>query len=376
MCDRPRTYDKFYKKGPSNFQGIGVNGHVLEASNGIANPCSSEEEDIPKVSSGGGSQRSKRKKKRRGSEKLQYSRTITEKDVRSIERHLSMKKTIRKKIMRDLQQAFVEGDPNEISPAASTQTVSYSPKMNEIHQKSLNILNPKQSSKTDPRFLDLLRGDEAINTNAYSDDSGHCSGPSPTLPSTHYNHRAMLRSNVNNSSSNPSYPRRETKRHNFISDSGGSSCGGDESLENVVCDNDGDDDIIVVAAQQIEACTIDERVLHPADYHRNFNKMSKTKNHLAENHSNSDKIYKTKPIVQNKNCNYMNSYLEGKTIFPPNDNNMDKSYTKMNKDNIEALSKKSSNGKKTLWQKLTGGGGNCSGKNRDSSKRTKSNDNN
>lgn len=363
MCDRPRTYDKFYKKGPGNFQGIGENGHVLEGSNGIANPCSSEEEDIPKVSSGGGSQRSKRKKKRRGSEKLQYSRTITEKDVRSIERHLSMKKTIRKKIMRDLQQAFVEGDPNEIS--APTKTVPPA-KMNEINLKSLNILNSKQSSKSDPKFLDLLRGDEAINTNAYSDDSGHCSGPSPTLPSTHYN-RAM-RSNVNKSS-NPSDPRREMKRYNFISDSGGSSCGGDESLENVVCDNEGDDDIVVVAAQQIEACTIDGRMLHPADYHRNFNKMSKTKNHLAENHSNIDKTYKTKPIVQNKNCNYMNSYLEGKTIFPTNDNNIDKTYTNIKKDNIEALNKKSSNGKKTLWQKLTGGGGNCSGKNRDSSKR-------
>lgn len=33
-------------------------------------------------------------------------------DVKMLERHLSMKKTIRKKIMRDLQQAFVD-DPNE-----------------------------------------------------------------------------------------------------------------------------------------------------------------------------------------------------------------------------------------------------------------------
>lgn len=35
-----------------------------------------------------------------------------EDDVKHLERHLSMKKTIRKKIMRDLQQAFVE-DPDE-----------------------------------------------------------------------------------------------------------------------------------------------------------------------------------------------------------------------------------------------------------------------
>lgn len=35
-----------------------------------------------------------------------------EDDVKHLERHLSMKKTIRKKIMRDLQQAFV-ADPDE-----------------------------------------------------------------------------------------------------------------------------------------------------------------------------------------------------------------------------------------------------------------------
>merc|ERR1712242_21727 len=114
--------------GPSNFQGeIGDKGNTTQ--NHTANGCSSEE-DIPKVCTGGGSQRSRRKKKRRGSEKLQYSRTITEKDVRSIERHLSMKKTIRKKIMRDLQQAFAEGDPNEISGPAEAIKIQQQNEMN------------------------------------------------------------------------------------------------------------------------------------------------------------------------------------------------------------------------------------------------------
>ena len=57
-------------------------------------------------------------------------------------------------------------------------------KLNEMNLKSLNIA-PKQNSKSDPNFLDLLRGEESNNPNAYSDDSGHCSGPSPTLEVTH-----------------------------------------------------------------------------------------------------------------------------------------------------------------------------------------------
>jgi len=346
VCDRPRTYDKFYKKGPSNFQGgIGEKGPALNDHSTTA--CSSEE-DIPKVSSGGGSQRSKRKKKRRGSEKLQYSRTITEKDVRSIERHLSMKKTIRKKIMRDLQQAFVDGDPNEL-PAP---TVTAPPeKGNELNLKSLNI-NHKQNSKNDPNFLDLLRGEDSTNSNSYSDDSGHCSGPSPILITNPHHNRATLAKKAPNKLA----PKGLTKRYNFISDSGGSSCGGDEILENVVCDDEGDEVIMVVAADQVEACVIDGRMIHPAEY-------------LI---SNTEKHSKTKNIPQIKNANYMNSYLEGKTIFSENDKIAEENYVNIqaskNNDNESLDKNKSSNVKKTFWQKLTGGGGNCSGKNRNSSK--------
>lgn len=358
VCERPRTYDKFYRKGPSNFQGeIGEkqqNQHDMHdmQQNHAANGCSSEE-DIPKVSTGGGSQRSRRKKKRKGSAKLQYSRTITEKDVRSIERHLSLKKTIRKKVMRDLQQAFVEGDPNQISVPIETIPPE---KLNEINLKRLNI-GPKQNSKSDPKFLDLLRGDESNNPNAYSDDSGHCSGPSPTLQ---LNHNRAIHGNATKGPINPNAPKQPIKKYNFISDSGGSSCGGDESLENVVCDGEGDENIIILSAEQIQACVIDGRMIHPAEYH-NTNIDSKMK-------------VKTKIIMPNKNSNYMNSYLEGKTIFSANEKNtQERNYVnietpKINENN-EALNKnKSSNGKKTLWQKLTGGG-NCSGKNRDSSKR-------
>ena len=42
-----------------------------------------------------------------------YNKTLTQRDVRQLERHLSMKRTIRKKIMRDLQQASVEDEEKD-----------------------------------------------------------------------------------------------------------------------------------------------------------------------------------------------------------------------------------------------------------------------
>ena len=78
-----------------------------------------------------------------------------------------MKKTIRKKIMRDLQQAFVDGDPNEISANAEAINTE------QQYEKDLKTINiaTKQNSKSDPNFLDMLRGDESNNAkNEYSDD--------------------------------------------------------------------------------------------------------------------------------------------------------------------------------------------------------------
>lgn len=53
----------------------------------------------------------KKKRHKSGRQTCRGASTF-EDDVKHLERHLSMKKTIRKKIMRDLQQAFVE-DPDE-----------------------------------------------------------------------------------------------------------------------------------------------------------------------------------------------------------------------------------------------------------------------
>lgn len=70
-----------------------------------------------------------------------------------------MKKTIRKKIMRDLQQAFV-GDPKEF-----TKTEIPPEKKHEMDLKNALNFDPKTQKKSgEQRFLDMLRDS--------SDDSG------------------------------------------------------------------------------------------------------------------------------------------------------------------------------------------------------------
>lgn len=73
-------------------------------------------------------------------------------DVKTLERHLSMKKTIRKKIMRDLQQAFVE-DPNEFK----VENTSPEKLKAELSAEAVKI--EKNAKKSDPSFLDMLRGE-------------------------------------------------------------------------------------------------------------------------------------------------------------------------------------------------------------------------
>merc|ERR1712117_154539 len=86
------------------------------------------------------------------------SKTLTEHDIKHIERHLSMKRTIRKKIMRDLQQAFVQ-DPAELSKNSVGRS------KREINLQSLNT-GPaaKVYGQSEPNILDMLRDS--------SDDSG------------------------------------------------------------------------------------------------------------------------------------------------------------------------------------------------------------
>ena len=91
-CERPRTYDKFYQKTPGNFTDPQTDSAV--------SVCDSEEEEEEKME----------KKRRITRRQSMHDKTLTERDIKHLERHLSMKRTIRKKIMRDLQQAGMEDD--------------------------------------------------------------------------------------------------------------------------------------------------------------------------------------------------------------------------------------------------------------------------
>jgi SOS-response transcriptional repressor LexA len=84
------------------------------------------------------------------------TKTLTSGDVKTLERHLSMKKTIRKKIMRDLQQAFVE-DPNEFR----TENTTVEQLKAEIRAEAVRF---GDKNKRSDNFLDMLRGENYINS--------------------------------------------------------------------------------------------------------------------------------------------------------------------------------------------------------------------
>jgi len=77
-----------------------------------------------------------------------------EKDFRHIERHLSMKKTIRKKMMKDLQHAFVE-DPNDLKldPKDMTKQTKNHININNLTYRKKNL------SKSEHNFLNMLKDD-------------------------------------------------------------------------------------------------------------------------------------------------------------------------------------------------------------------------
>merc|ERR1712008_506247 len=76
-------------------------------------------------------------------------------EIKQIERHLSMKKTIRKKMMRDLQAAFVD-DPGEYQQ--DHKDIPKEKKQN-INIRNLTISKGKLS-KSENNFLDMLKDDE------------------------------------------------------------------------------------------------------------------------------------------------------------------------------------------------------------------------
>ncbi|CAB3374644.1 Hypothetical predicted protein [Cloeon dipterum] len=155
---RRRRHDDFHQLA-SHFDSMHVSG---DSSGGTTDPDSAVSVGSSGEDEAMQQQQEKPVKSRKSSSKRDNEfghRTLSQKDVRHLERHLSMKKTIRKKIMRDLQQAFVE-DPSEFRVDPEQQGRR---EVNLIG--NLNFNGPSQQS--DANFLEILRDDDR--------DSGHSS---------------------------------------------------------------------------------------------------------------------------------------------------------------------------------------------------------
>ncbi|GIY67488.1 uncharacterized protein CDAR_421791 [Caerostris darwini] len=93
------------------------------------------------------------------------NRTLTERDIRHLERHLSMKKTIRKQISRNLTQAFVDDPELVLTDTPATKSSS------KAAPEHTFTLTRAKVSKSEQNVLDLLKDNEP--------DSGHCSADNP-----------------------------------------------------------------------------------------------------------------------------------------------------------------------------------------------------
>ncbi len=240
-CDRPRTYDKFYQKTPGNFHSSAPGGsHETDSAISV---CSSEEDRLlhkrgdrgPPLEAPGTapSQRKvKKTKKKRG--ELQYSRTITERDVKHLERHLSMKKTLRKKMMRDLQQAFVD-DPSKFTREDKARD---SKGCDDII--TAFDFDPQSTKRTrnENRFLEILRAGSSG-----SEDSGH---GSPPPVGGEGGGGAGGNSGDGRQHKFRSVRERPKPKYPLLSDS--SSCGGDDTSEH----NQAVEEIVVVATEELK----------------------------------------------------------------------------------------------------------------------------
>ncbi|XP_037556251.1 uncharacterized protein LOC119433183 [Dermacentor silvarum] len=83
----------------------------------------------------------------------QQTNALTERDFRHLERHLSMKKTIRKQISRNLAQAFVE-DPKVLCNNAVNNNHSRQP---PAQQPQVITLTRAKIARSDQTFLDMLK---------------------------------------------------------------------------------------------------------------------------------------------------------------------------------------------------------------------------
>lgn len=111
LPDQLRRLDVSKGDDRNSLGGVSVGGGTDSA---ISVGSASEEDLLPAAAEAAAKQPAPKKKRHRngGGRNTCRGAATFEDDVKHLERHLSMKKTIRKKIMRDLQQAFVE-DPDE-----------------------------------------------------------------------------------------------------------------------------------------------------------------------------------------------------------------------------------------------------------------------
>ncbi|XP_076334427.1 uncharacterized protein LOC143238245 [Tachypleus tridentatus] len=101
------------------------------------------------------------------------TKTLTDKDIRHLERHLSMKKTIRKQISRNLAQAFVE-DPIAVqSDSPSSGSASADQPSGKATNRSFTLTRAKVT-KSEQNVLDMLRETRD------NPQSGHSSPSNPS----------------------------------------------------------------------------------------------------------------------------------------------------------------------------------------------------
>lgn len=130
------------------------------------------------------------------------NRTLTERDIRHLERHLSMKKTIRKQISRNLHQAFVD-DPDSVLNDATLIPVA--PKTTSSKVDRTFTLTRAKVSKSEQNVLDLLKDNEP--------DSGHCSADNPNSSDDDTHHEKMMRQRTTKSvERSPSPPSHKNSR--------------------------------------------------------------------------------------------------------------------------------------------------------------------
>jgi len=116
---------------------------------------------------------SKKKRHKSGGSRQTKCAATFEDDVKHLERHLSMKKTIRKKIMRDLQQAFVE-DPDEFK----VENIPPEQLKAELNSRSLSFGMPGKKKGNLPTYIGVPHLSRARRV----DVSGQCSlWPAATL---------------------------------------------------------------------------------------------------------------------------------------------------------------------------------------------------